>query len=119
MPNQKPKTVPIFEAVEIVPVGREGTAPQRPIHARGTKENVINMVETSVDVLRDNMAVFIESVGDMISSGVEVEGKYEIDTLEVQCEISGNGKIGFAGNGIGLSGGSGIKIIFKKKRIKN
>jgi hypothetical protein len=116
MPDKEKKTIPVFEAVEFVSTGVEGTTAYRPIYARGAKEKVINMVETGVDVLRDNMSSFIETVGDMISSSAEAAGNYEIDTVEVECQLSGNGKVGFAGTGIGLTGGSGLKIIFKKKK---
>lgn len=115
MPKKQNKTVPIFEAIEVVSISAEGTPPIRPVHARGTQDKVIKMVETSVDVLCDNMSSFIESVEDMISSSVEATGNYEIETVEVECQISGNGKIGFAGSSIGMTGGSGLKIIFKKK----
>jgi hypothetical protein len=62
MPEKQSKTIPIFEAVEVVTASPEGVAPIRPVRARGVEDKVINMVETSIDVLRDNMSSFIESV---------------------------------------------------------
>jgi hypothetical protein len=114
MPADKPKTIPIFEVVEVI----EGAPamPERPFETRTSlHDRAVQLVETGVDVLSENIANFIEGVTTMLSSGAMVAGPFDIETVEVQCQISGGGKIGFAGTGVDLHGGSTLKIIFKKK----
>lgn len=114
MPEDKPKTIPIFTAVEVMEVNSASSG-SRPIQARGLRDHAVQLIETGVDVLTENMTNFIEGVSEMISAGAKVAGSFEIETVEVECQISGGGKIGFAGSGIDLQAGSTLKIIFKKK----
>ena len=115
MPEDKPKTIPIFEAVEIVE-GKPAVPGVRPFQVRsGLRDRAVQLVETGVEVLSENMATFIGGVTDMLAAGHKAAGSFDIETVEVQCQISGGGKIGFAGAGVDLQGGSTLKIIFKKK----
>lgn len=116
MSNNQTKTIPIFEAVEVIE-GRAAVPGARPVQARGVvRDRAVQLVETGVDVLSESMTNFIEGVTDMLSAGSKVTGSFDIDTVEVECQISGGGKIGFAGTGVNLEGGSTLKIIFKKKK---
>lgn len=115
MPQPPTRTIPVFEAAEVV-VGSDYAAPAgRPLQARGLREQTVRIVEAGVDVLQGNMAAFVEAVGAMIAQAAETDGPYQIETLEVQCQISGTGKIGFAGTGLDIGGNSSMKIVFKRK----
>lgn len=109
-----PKTIPIFQAVEVIE-GKALGVGLRPIQARGLRERAIEVIETGADVLSQNMANFIEVVSEMLSAGAKMAGPFDIDTVEVECQISGTGKIGFAGTGLDLQAGSTLKIVFKPK----
>lgn len=114
MSHDKPKTIPIFEVVSVTG-GKPPVAGERPIQARGARDIAIEIIETSIDVLSQNMADFIEGVTAMLSAGAKVAGAFDIERVEVQCQIKGGGKVGFMGTGLDLQGGSTMKIIFKRK----
>jgi hypothetical protein len=86
------------------------------VQARGLRENAVRIVETGADVLQASMAAFIETVGEMIAQAAAHDGPYQLDTVEVQCQISGNGKIGFIGAGLDLHGNSSMKMVFKRRQ---
>lgn len=112
------KTIPIFEVVEVS--GDRATVPgERPVHARGGRERAVQMLEMGVDVLSENMANFINSLTDMLSASAKVAGPFDIDTVEVECQVSGSGQIGLVGTGLGLQGGSTMRIVFKKNPNPN
>ena len=115
MSKNQTKTIPIYEAVEVIE-GKPAAPVVRPVQARGgTHDIAVQLTEIGVDVLSESMANLIEGVTDMLSAGSNVAGSFDIDTVEVECQIGGGGKIGFASTGLNLQGGSTLKIIFKKK----
>jgi hypothetical protein len=109
------KTVPVFELVEMAPVAGPTAPGDRPLHVRGGRETAVRVVETSVDALAENMASFVGAVDRMIMAAAKVAGEFCIDKVEVQCQVSGNGKIGFAGTGVGVEGSASLKLIFARK----
>lgn len=118
MLDNSENTIPIFEAVSVVPVTSEQSS--RLTESRGGTRSVqelpLRMVEVSTEVLSRNLANFVEGVAAMLSaSSMETTG-FHIETVEVQCQVGGNGKIGFAGTGVDLQGGSTLKIVFKNKK---
>jgi hypothetical protein len=117
VPQNQTKTIGIFEVVEVS--GEKAIGPgERPIHARGMRERAVQMLETGVDVLSENMASFIDSLTDMLSASAKVAGPFDIDTVEVECQVNGSGQIGLPGTA-GLQGGanSTMRIVFKKQQI--
>jgi hypothetical protein len=115
MISNSTKTIPIFESVEITKIG--GTSPStRPRQTRGIADHVAKLAEVSVDVLSQNMANFIGGLSEVLSSGDQAAGSFDIDAVEVQCQISSSGKIGLAGTGVDIQGGSTLKIVFKKRK---
>ncbi len=61
------------------------------------------------------MSEFLAGVNDMLATAADKGGAFSVDTVEVQCQVSGSGKIGFAGTGLDLSGGSSLKLVLKRK----
>ncbi|HEY6512394.1 MAG TPA: hypothetical protein VI032_10465 [Burkholderiaceae bacterium] len=61
------------------------------------------------------MSDFLAGVNRMLASAAEKAGAFSVDSVEVQCQIRGGGKIGFAGTGLDLSGGSSLKLVLKRK----
>jgi len=117
----KPATLPIFELVEPAsewlpePGGQPRGLDGRPSRARGIRERTTRVVEVSVQTLSENMASFVEGVAAMLAAGTKTAGSYEVDSVEVECQISGAGRIGFASTGVDLQGSSTIRMIFKKR----
>jgi hypothetical protein len=113
------KTIPIFEVVEVR--GDKTVVPgERPIHARGLSERTVKILDAGVDVLSKNMARFVDSLTDMLSDSVKAAGPFDIDTVEVECQVNGSGQVGLPGT-VGLQGGatSTMRITFKKRQILN
>jgi hypothetical protein len=114
MPANEARTIPVFEVTDVVSEGR-AVGGDRPVYARGDRARMVRVVETSVEVLQQNMTAFIDGVSAMLAEGARVAGGYEVDTVEVQCQVSGSGTVGFAGTGVGIEGGSTLTITFKKR----
>lgn len=113
MPDPTNRTIPVFE-LAFAPA--PGVAPgARPLQARGLPERAVQIVETSVDTLAASMSEFLAGVNDMLVGAAEKAGAFSVDTVEVQCQVSGGGKIGFAGTGLDLSGGTSLKLVLKRK----
>jgi hypothetical protein len=113
MPDPHDRTIPVFELTSAS--APAGAASVRPLQARGVSERAVQIVETSVDTLAASMSEFLAGVNDMLASAAEKAGGFSVDSVEVQCQISGGGKIGFAGTGLDLSGGSSLKLVLKRK----
>ncbi|MFC1981255.1 hypothetical protein ACFLVN_03345 [Chloroflexota bacterium] len=79
-------------------------------------EKVIKATAVAVDQVEKNMTRFLSGVGDIINRGAEVTGEYEVETVEVNAQISADGQIGFMGSGIGMTGSAGITFVFKRKK---
>jgi hypothetical protein len=110
MPDPQ-KTIPVFELQSTVAPGA------RPLQARGATDRAVQLVETSVDALAASMGEFLAGVNSMLADAADKAGAFQVETVEVQCQISGSGKIGFAGTGLDLSGGSSLKLVLKRKAL--
>jgi hypothetical protein len=115
MPDPHVKTIAVFELASASPLGAAPGA--RPLQARGMSDRAVQIVQTSVDALAHGMSEFLAGVNDMLSSAADAAGAFSVDSVEVQCQISGGGKVGFAGTGLDLSGGSSLKLVLKRKAI--
>ena len=108
--EEKP-TIRVFD-VESVSQGR----PSGPLLRSGrVGEKVMKATAVAVDQVEKNMAQFLSGIGDVISRGAEITGEYEVDTVEVNAQISADGQIGFMGSGIGVTGSAGITFVFKRQ----
>jgi hypothetical protein len=103
------KSIPIFDVIEVAPVGSG-----RPIHTRGTATRELTVVDHSVEQLGESMTNFIEGIQEMLSKGAQSAGEFRMKTVEVQVAIGIEGKIGFLGTGTAASGNSQIKIVFER-----
>ena len=113
MPEPMKRTIPVFE---LAAASAPGAAPgARPLQARGLPERAVQIVETSVDALAASMSEFLAGVNDMLAGAADKAGAFGLETVEVQCQVSGGGKIGFAGTGLDLSGGTSLKLVLKRK----
>jgi hypothetical protein len=109
------RTVPVFEAVPVESSPVPGGPLDRPVQARGFRDQAVKVAHASVDVLKENTTAFIAVVGEMLEAAGGAAGSYVVDTIEVECQISGSGQVGFAGTGMGVEGGASMKIVLKRK----
>lgn len=61
------------------------------------------------------MTEFIDGVQEILSKGARIAGEFRMETVEIQAEISVEGKIGFLGTGVAAKGQSQIKIVFQRQ----
>jgi len=118
MSEEKPKTITIFDVRSVTEQPSADASEQVRVFRGGARDRVIELVETSVDEMSKKMEKFIESVSEILSSGAKYSGNFEIDSVEVECLISGSGQIGLAGTGLGVQGGSSLKIVFTRRKEK-
>ncbi len=81
----------------------------------GLKERVSHAHEVAVDELANNMTHFLSGIERTLSQGAAVTGEFQVDTVEVNAQISASGKVGLMGTGIGLEGQAGITFVFKRR----
>jgi len=116
MNQDKHATIAIFDISSSSGAPSIDADGQQRVLRSGAKEKVAQLVETSVEEMSKNMARFVDGVSKMLSAGVESAGDFDIDTVEVECLISGSGQIGLAGTGLGFQGGSTLKIVFTRRK---
>lgn len=78
----------------------------------------VRAVEIDFSHFKANMLSFIENVRTMLGEVSEAAGNFTVEQVEVQAEISGEGKVGFMGSGVKASGGASIKIVFERRKEK-
>lgn len=87
----------------------------RPLGARGARSASMNVSERSVKEVQENMSGFLKNLGQILSLDEEVEGDYDIDRVEVNAQITGEGKLGFLGTGVNVGASTGLKIVLQRK----
>jgi len=111
MSEEKKRTILIFDVESGSHIEPSGPL----LRSRGVHEKVIRATAVAVDQVEKNMTQFLSGIGDIIARGADVVGEYEVDTVEVNAQISADGQIGFMGSGIGMTGSAGITFVFKRK----
>jgi hypothetical protein len=114
MPEQERATILVFDLESGSRSGQSGPL----LRSGGIGEKIIKATEVAVDQVEENMARFLSGVGGIIDRGARLTGEYEVETVEVNAQISADGQIGFMGSGIGMTGSAGIKFVFKRKKAK-
>ena len=79
--------------------------------ARGTGPRIH---ERRVDEVKASMTRFLGQMSDILTGASALGGGYAIDTVEVNAELTGEGKVGFLGTGTSVGGSAGFKIVFKR-----
>jgi hypothetical protein len=78
------------------------------------KRLVVKSKEITLDEIRENLSKFLLNVEDILSTSKERYGDFKMDSIEINAEISADGKVGFMGTEAGISGTHGIKFVFKR-----
>ena len=112
MSTQEEATILIFDIESDSQTGTSDTL----LRSGRVSKKLIKATAVAVDQVEKNMTRFLSGIGDIINKGSEVTGEYEVDTVEVNAQISADGQIGFMGSGIGMTGSAGITFVFKRKK---
>lgn len=83
---------------------------KRPERGIGSKlvSNVVHSV--SVSVLKQNMESFLNQIKEILESGTERIGSFQISEIEVCAQISGEGQVALMGSGVKVEAQGGIKF---------
>ncbi len=86
------------------------TEERRPERGIGSKL-ISNMAHSvSVAVLKQNMQSFFEQIREILDSGTDKIGAFQISEIEVCAQISGEGQVALMGSGVKLEAQGGIKF---------
>ena len=103
-------TLLILDRVEIVPE----TLGARPLVTRSLTEKVTKVSAQSVELLAGNLADFVAGLQTMIAKAAAAKGEFQLDTVEVAASITAEGQLALLGNGLGVSGTTGLTLTFKR-----
>ena len=75
-------------------------------------EKSLNAV--SVAVLKDNVARFFSQLHEILDTGAEAIGAFEVSQVEVSAQITGSGQVCLLGSGGKVELEGGIKFVLKR-----
>ncbi len=84
------------------------------------KTSMVPVSQTVTEISFDAFAANIDSTTTTLSQLFQTAfaktfGDYELNEVEIDLQISADGKVGFMGTGIGVKGSSNFKLKLKKK----
>jgi len=72
--------------------------------------------EVNVDSMKKELAQTLDGLGEVFDSAEATTlGGLQLNELEVNLEVSVDGKIGILGTGLGVSGTTGLKLTFRRQ----
>jgi hypothetical protein len=75
------------------------------------------VTSVGVDALVDNIGETTAALRKVFATQfAETFGDYKLDEVEVDLEISADGKVGFLGSSVGVKGSSSFKLKFKRQK---
>lgn len=69
-----------------------------------------------VEVLADNINLFIGQMGEILEKTPEKLGKFHFDELEIHAEITGKGTLALFGTGAELGATGGLRFVFRRSK---
>ena len=83
-----------------------------PLATRGT--GIKQAKPLKVEVLAENINLFVSQVGTILESTPEKLGKFYFDELEVHAEVTGKGTISLFGTGGEIGAAGGLRFVFRR-----
>jgi hypothetical protein len=83
-----------------------------PIATRGT--GIKQAKPLKVDVLAENINLFIGQMGTILEKTPEKLGKFNFEELEVHAEINGKGSVMLFGTGGEIGATGGLRFVFRR-----
>ncbi len=77
----------------------------------------IGPTELKVDVLAENVNLFLTQLGGVLDQAPETVNKFQFAEFEVYAEVSGEGQLVLLGTGVKAGASGGIKFVFKKTTV--
>ena len=75
-------------------------------------ESVLKAVP--VQVLKTNMGHFFDQLRDILSTGPETIGDFEVSQVEVSAQITGDGQVSLIGSGLKIGVKGGVTFVLKR-----
>jgi hypothetical protein len=75
---------------------------------------VVKSKEIAVSDFKENLSKFLLDIEDILSISKDRYGNFIMESIEINADISADGKIGLMGTEVGISGTHGIKFVFKR-----
>jgi hypothetical protein len=125
-PVPKPRTVTIISS-RIVPletlVALEASSGSRPAKLRDDRRAAIvpqiaqDVTEITLDAFQASIDNTTDALSTIFASAFEKAfGEFQLNKVEVDLEISADGKVGFMGSGIAIKGSSSLKLKFARRK---
>ncbi len=86
-----------------------------PMTTRGT--GIKQAKPLKVDVLAENINLFIGQMGTILERTPEKPGKFNFEELEVHAEVTGKGSIMLFGTGGEVGATGGLRFVFRRTSI--
>jgi hypothetical protein len=76
-----------------------------------------DVTDITLDAFQANIANTTDALSSIFSTAFDKEfGEFQLNDVEVNLEISADGKVGFMGTGVGIKGSSSLKLKFERKK---
>jgi hypothetical protein len=102
----------ISDSETILVIGSIGGATEEKRQERGMGGKLIsNVVQgVSVPVLKKNMESFFNQIKEILDSGTDQIGAFQISEIQVYAQITGDGQVALMGSGVKIEALGGIKF---------
>jgi hypothetical protein len=109
----------VFEVTEVEKIDGHGFRddPVRgPTRSSAKAGAAVRAIAVDVEQLSDNFVGFVENVRSMLARVSDVAGEFSVEKVEIQAQISGEGKVGFVGSGVKAGGEASIKLVLERRK---
>ena len=112
MPDPQEPTVLILDLESEPQAGPGG----RPFQPRGVLDAVRKLTGRAVPVgqLQENMTAFLTGVQEIVAKSADMQGGFRLETVEIDAQITAEGKFALMGSSVGMAGSAGIKFVLKR-----
>jgi hypothetical protein len=117
LPGNDADNTPYISPETISILGLEDSEPGRPDRwtLKRPDDWRLGRVEVPLEIFRQRVAGFVDSVREVITGLPEAVGKYQLDQVTVTAEVSAKGQISLLGSGGEIAGKSGLTFTFTRQ----
>ena len=80
----------------------------------GGRVSFENIQAVSVSALKENMQAFFHQLQEIIGPAQEKVGEFELSTIEITAQVTGEGKVCLLGTGAKIEAQGGIKFVLNR-----
>jgi hypothetical protein len=85
---------------------------------RGAIGNFLSVSPVKLEDLKNSIGSFLNKMQTIMDELPKFTKEYQLDTIEIQANLSASGKVSLLGTGGEIGGSGGIKFVLKKKQKK-